>query len=590
MNETDRKILEILQRYFGAAAEPGLQDLLERIDLQGGDWLFKEGDPGDSLYFLVRGRLQALKGKGDSRILLGEVLPGDSVGEAGVLSGDPRSAGIRAIRDSLLIRLDQETFQTLAVRHPAMVLKLATHVSRLMQRNLRGTGNTQRAFGTLCLVRQHDSAEVRDGVESLVARLCKGGRGLVVSPRRLAAAGAPRDGLNADGSLSPILREWLEDREDQYPLLVYICEARDYPWARFAVRQSDITLWMADAGSQDGQLPEAQALKPAGKQALVLHHGAGAAIRNTSRWLKNQPVDFHLHCRRDHPKDLDRLVRVLSGQAVGLVLGAGAVRGLAELGVYRAMVELGIPVDWVGGSSIGSIVGAAIAMDWTPEHATAMARESFVKGKPFSDYTLPLISLIRGQRMVRLLRKNLDVAIEDLPIPFFCVSSLLDRGEVHVHEHGDLVDALRASAALPGVLPPAVVNSELVVDGAVLNNLPVDIMLTRPVSQIVAVDVSFRGTRKVDFAETPGTWALFRSRWLPFSKRYRVPSIATLIMRSTEIGTLALARERRSAADVIVSPPVRQFGMTDVKAFDAIVQVGYEEGMAELAPWWDALR
>ncbi len=590
MNETDRKIRDIVARYFGGAADPGLAGRLQRRELRGGEWLFREGEPGDSMYFLVRGRLQALAGTGDGLKLLGEVLPGDSVGEAGILTGDPRSAGIRAIRDSLLIRLDKADFQALAASHPEMVMKLASHVARLMQRNLRGTGNTQRAFGTVCLVRLHDSERVRDGVETLISRLCNGRRALVVSPRRLAAAGAPAAGFDPNGPLSPSLREWLENQEDDYPLLVYICDARNDAWARFALRQSDITLWMADAGkAPDLVLPD-PALKPAGKQALVLHHEAGRPIRNTGQWLQDRAYDFHLHRRQDHPADLDRLERILTGQAVGLVLGAGAVRGLAELGVYRAMVELGIPVDWVGGSSIGSIVGGGIAMDWTPEHATAMARESFVKGKPFSDYTLPMISLIRGQRMVRLLRKHLDVAIEDLPIPFFCVSSRLDQGEVHVHEQGDLVDALRASAALPGVLPPAVVNSELVVDGAVLNNLPVDIMLARPVKKIVAVDVSFRGTRQVDFEETPGTWALLRSRWLPFGKRYRVPGLATLIMRATEIGTLAQARERSLAADILVAPPVRHFRMTDVKAFDDIVRVGYEEGLARLAPWWSAVQ
>ncbi|MEM1411812.1 MAG: patatin-like phospholipase family protein, partial [Pseudomonadota bacterium] len=305
----------------------------------------------------------------------------------------------------------------------------------------------------------------------------------------------------------------------------------------------------------------------------------------TAAWLEGRHVDFHLHLRAGQSGDRERLERMLRGRALGLVLGAGAVRGLAELGVYKAMVELGIKADWIGGSSIGSIVGGAIARDWTPEHAIAMARESFVEGKPFSDYTVPVISLIKGRRMVRLLRKHLDVDIEDLPIPYFAVSSRLDQGEVHVHENGNLVEALRASAALPGVLPPAVVNEELVVDGAVLNNLPVDVMLRKPVGNIVAVDVSFRGTRKVEFDETPSSWAVLRSRWLPFTQRHRVPGLATLILRSTEIGTLLQARQRGAAADLLITPEVRQFGMTDVRAFDDIVQVGYETGLESLRAW-----
>lgn len=587
MSETQGKMRAILEAYFGADPDPDLVEAFGPVTLRGGEWLFREGDAGDSLYFLVRGRLQAWAGEGRHARLLGEVVPGDSVGEAGLLSGAPRSAGIRAIRDSLLIRLDQGPFEALSARHPGMVMKLAARVAELMQRNILGTGHSQRGYSTICLVRVGDSQRVRDSVEALAATLCRDRRGLALGRRRLGAAGAP-DRLEADGTLGEELRSWLADREDEHDVLLYLCDAEDSAWTRFALRQSDLTLWMADAEASPIPSAAERNLEPAGAQALVLHHAADAEIRHTGTWLESRSVDWHLHLRDARPEDRQRLERVLRGEALGLVLGAGAVRGLSELGVFKAMAELGIPVDWVGGSSIGSIVAGAIARDWDPGHAIAMARESFVRGKPFSDYTIPIISLIRGRRMVRLLRKNLDVDIEDLPIPYFCVSSRLDKGEVHVHEAGNLVEAIRASAALPGVLPPAVVDSELVVDGAVLNNLPVDVMLRKPVGPVVAVDVSFQGARKVDFQETPSSWAVLRGRWLPFAERYRVPSLATLILRATEIGTLAQARQRGAAADLLITPDVREFRMTDVKAFDAIVQRGYEAGREALEAWLES--
>lgn len=584
MNETQRKVRTILGDYFGPGFDASLEQAFVPVDLKGGEWLFREGDAGDSLYFLIRGRLQAWSGEGRNGRLLGEIVPGDSVGEAGLLSGAPRSAGIRATRDSYLVRLDKAAFEGLSSRHPGLVMKLAARVAELMQRNILGTGNSQRAYSTICLVRVGPSQRVHASAEALAASLCRERRGLALGRRRLDAAGAP-DPLESDGSLGEGLRTWLADREDEHDVLLYLCDAEDSAWTRFALRQSDLTLWMVDA--EGSPLPNAaeRSLEPAGAQALVLHHPAAADIQDTGVWLESRDVDFHLHLRDDHAEDRQRLERVLRGQAIGLVLGAGAVRGLSELGVYRAMVELGVPVDWIGGSSIGSIVAGAIARGWDPDHAIAMARESFVGGKPFSDYTVPVISLIRGRRMVRLLRKHLDVDIEDLPIPYFCVSSRLDRGEVHVHERGNLVEAIRASAALPGVLPPAVVDSELVVDGAVLNNLPVDVMLRKPVGPVIAVDVSFQGARKVDFEETPSSWAVLRGRFLPFAERYRVPSLATLILRSTEIGTLVQARQRGAAADLLITPDVRQFRMTDVKAFDAIVERGYEAGRKSLAAW-----
>ncbi len=571
----------IVRQYFGADTDSALLDLLQPVNLPGGKWLFREGDPGDALYFLIQGRLQAWAGAEGQARLLGEVRPGDSVGEAGLLAGDPRSAGIRAIRDSFLVRLDKRDFEQLARRHPDMVMKLAGHVSRLMQQNLAGAQREGRRFKTICLLTLHESDRVQRSREALVQDLLEQVGGLALCPERLVQLGAP----TAEGaSLSTDLRRWLAEQEAREPLVVFLCGTEDSAWTRFVLRQSDLVVRLADATESPIPTQAERALHAECLQLLALHH-RGETISGTAEWLSGRPIDHHFHLREGLAEDHARLVRVLAGTSVGLVLGAGAVRGLSELGVYKAMVELGIPVDWVGGSSIGSIVGGAIAMGWTPDHAIAMSRLSFVKGKPFSDYTLPVVSLIRGQRMMRLLRAQLDVAIEDLPIPYFCVSSRLDRGDVHVHQHGSLVEAIRASAALPGVLPPAVVEEELVVDGAVLNNLPVDIMRQKLVGSVVAVDVSSRHARRVDYEETPGSLAVLRGRWLPFSRRYRVPSLATLILRSTEIGSLAQARQRRANADLLISPPVSQFRMTDVKAFDPIVEVGYSHGLEALKAW-----
>jgi predicted acylesterase/phospholipase RssA/CRP-like cAMP-binding protein len=592
MSQADRKTRQIIEAYFGDSVDDEVYAALKPVQLRGGEWLFRQGDVGDALYFLVRGRLQAWAeggaGNGEPR-LLGEVLPGDSVGEAGLLSAAPRSAGIRANRDSLLMRLEKPVFDRLASQHPALVMKLAGHVANLMQRNLNGSASAQRGFNTITLVALHPGALVATVVDEVAEGLAAMAGTRRLQPDGLQAAGAPQ-GLSASaGELPEGLKQWLSDQESEFPMVVYCCQGQDDAWARFAIRQADMVVYFADATETPALTGAEQSLgdagiRPAGKRALVLVHSS-AQISGTAGWLQQRDVNFHVHIRPDRKRDVQRLLRLLSGNAVGLVLGAGAVRGLAELGVYKAMVEAGVPVDWVGGSSIGSIVGAAIAHDWPPEHAIKVARDAFVGGKPFSDYTLPIVSLIRGQRMVRLLRAAVDVNIEDLPLPFFCVSSKLDKGEVHVHRLGSVVEALRASAALPGVLPPAVVDSELAVDGAVLNNLPVDIMRLQAVSKIIAVDVSCRDHRRVDYSETPTSWAILRGRLLPFAKRYRVPSLATLILRSTEIGTLLQSRERGKLADLLINPPVRQFKLTDVRAYDQIVEAGYQQARSDLAEW-----
>jgi len=275
----------------------------------------------------------------------------------------------------------------------------------------------------------------------------------------------------------------------------------------------------------------------------------------------------------------------VSGRALGLVLAAGAARGLAHFGVYKAMHEAGLAVDWVGGTSIGAIMGACIAKGWEIDELLANGRAAFTGASPFGDYTIPLISLLRGRRFERLLEKFLSGCIEDLPIPFFAVSCNLDNGALNLHESGSLAAALRASASMAGVMPPAVVGGQLAVDGAVLNSMPVDLMQTKPVGRIVAVDLSPQKQYTVAFDRVPSPWAVLRGRLLPFARRYRVPSLMTLMLKATELGTLTRMREMGQRADLLLTPPVREFGIMDMKAYDRLVEVGYRHAQQEIASW-----
>jgi NTE family protein len=193
------------------------------------------------------------------------------------------------------------------------------------------------------------------------------------------------------------------------------------------------------------------------------------------------------------------------------------------------------------------------------------------------------MSLLRGRRMERLLKAQLDMQIEDLPIPYFCVSSMLDGTRTNVHERGALIDALRASAALPGMLPPVVVDGRLAIDGSVINSLPVDVMKEKLVGKVIAVDLSSRRDYLVDYDELPSPWAVLRGRLLPFARRHRVPGLASTLLKATEIGTMARTKELCKQADLLLQPPVGGFSMTEVKGFDRIVQVGYEHTRERLA-------
>jgi len=565
---------------------------LQTVTCRGGEWLFRQGDAADGLYLLVRGRLQvwidAPEADGSPPRLVAEVSPGETVGEIGLLSGGGRSAGIRATRDSLLLHMDAAAFDRLALRRPELTRQLAGGIAIRLRDRTAGGPAARRSLKTIALLPLDDGPAVRDLVERLSVVLAAHGPVRVLTARSPAEAGLelPR---HPGEPISPAAVDWFAAQEDANRFVLYLADSGATPWSDAALRHADLVLLVGDASRapqrRDWEATLLDAPRgPVARQALVLlHSGSPLGLLGTGAWLQGRNLDFHLHLRGGVPGDLARLVRILDGSALGLVLGGGAARGFAHLGVYKAMWEAGIAVDWVGGSSIGSVMGAAIALDLSPDEAIARARAAFVDGKPFGDLTLPVISLLRGQRMERLIGEYLGGMIEDLPLPFFCLTSTLGTGQSRLHDRGSLPAALRASVSIPGVFPPAVVDGQLTIDGGILDNLPVDRMRGRPVGRVIAVDVTGRQTYQVDYAAVPSPWALLAGRYLPFRRRYRVPGFLAVMLKAAEIGTMQAAREAGRRADLLIRPDVNRFSLTDVEPFEAIVAAGYEGGLSALA-------
>jgi predicted acylesterase/phospholipase RssA/CRP-like cAMP-binding protein len=568
-------------RFFGPSGPAEVQALLAEfrpVELPGGAWLFRQGDPADALFLVARGRLQVWgEAEPDAAPrLLAELGGGESIGEVGLLTGGTRTAGVRAIRDSVLLRLDRDAFLRLAAGHPALVLSVTTQVAERL-RDRTAAGST-----------------VARGLENLAVMPLGRAPAVDLLAARLAAALEVHDSaLHLDARWGgtrgeSALAEGLYEEEARHRFVVLEAEPRRSAWSEFCRRHADVLIFVGDAAQTPSAGPWAsrEREEPAGvRRILVLVH-PGDEISGTARWLAALPADQVHHVRAGSAaRDLARLARVLAGEALGLVLGGGAARGFAHVGVFRALEEAGLCVDWVGGSSIGAVFAATVAHDWTPERIGVLARRAFVEEKPLGDFTLPLVSLLRGRRLRRLVLQHFGGDIEDLPIPYFCVSSHLDRGELLVHERGPLWRAIRASVALPGVLPPAVVDGSLAIDGGILNNLPVDVMRERPVGRVIGVDLSSPRERRVDYDEVPGPFQILRSRLLPFGRRPRAPNILSLMMKSSLVASAAHSRAMHRRADLVLTPPVGSFGLLDVRAFDRIVAVGYEHARERLAAW-----
>jgi len=243
-----------------------------------------------------------------------------------------------------------------------------------------------------------------------------------------------------------------------------------------------------------------------------------------------------------------------------------------------------LTIDAVGGTSIGAIIAAAFALEWTDADLVARLRRSFVDSNPLNDYTLPLVSLVSGRKVTNLLKREFGtLAIEDVPLPFFCVSSNRSTGQLAVHRRGELWRWLRASVAIPGVLPPVIHDREIFVDGATINNLPVDVMRDAGVGHVIGVDVGADRvfTSDSDVADVPPFWNLFE--W--FRGRKRRVSILQILWRAGMINSAGNRAARQELSDLLLQPPLTQIDMLNWKAFDRAIEAGYGYAQRRIADW-----
>lgn len=252
------------------------------------------------------------------------------------------------------------------------------------------------------------------------------------------------------------------------------------------------------------------------------------------------------------------------------------------------MEERGIPVDMIGGTSMGSIIAAGYSMGIGPEELTATSKRLFARHRPFKEYTLPLVSVLRGLRLDRMLREQLgQTQIEDLWIGYFCVSADLTAAEARVHTSGSLFTAVRSSISIPGILPPVIVGDRMLVDGGVVNNLPGDVMRGLSRGTLIAVDVAPQRDVEVPVGLTdyPSPWRIVWSGLWPFGPRRRIPAIPQILFRTTMLGSIQRINSVKAITDFYLRPPVEEFGMLEFDAIDRIVDAGYRHARDQMAGW-----
>ncbi len=567
------------------------------LRLPGGETLFRQGDQPECFYAVVHGRLQVLiQSEGAGPRIVRHIGRGTCVGETSLLTGERHSATVRALRDSELVRLPQKTLTRLLERHP----QAATELAKTLARRLRQSSAAKAArpgVTTIAVVPGDQGGRQAHFAERLVDALAKtGGSTLHLSSDRLdGCLGAGVSLTPFDGLSNSRIVDWLNDQEDRYSYILFECDPGPTVWTHRCLRQADLILIVhsAEADPEPGEIEARLLSEQIGgavrKELVLLHRERAARPVGTSRWLEVRRVEAHHHVRIEQTADYERLARLITGHSVSLVLSGGGARGFAHIGVIRAIRESGLPIDLVGGTSMGSIIAGQYAMGLDPAQMIEMSRKGFVGIAPHRDKTIPIIALITGRRLTRMLKMMFgQIQIEDLWLKFFCVSANLTRAQMMVHQDGPLWLWTRASVAVPGAIPPVVLqNGDLLVDGGILNNLPADVVGTLAQGAVIAVDVCARTdlTTNVGARSSFSGWKLLWGRLNPFARRVSVPNIFNVLTRATMLNTLSKIDTVKRQADLYIHVPTEGVSIFDWNSINQIVDIGYRCAVGCIEDW-----
>ncbi|CEP21454.1 K07001 [Cyberlindnera jadinii] len=609
-----------------------LDSALEWIQLDGGETLFKQGTSANGIYIILSGRFRSINEDPFTKeiTMMREYSKGESFGEVEVLTAAKRSSTFVAVRESEAARIPRTLFEILCLENPSIMIKVSRIVAHTVKEEAHRVDSMfQRTLKTITILPKTQGIPVTEFASKLIQSL----KNIGVSVIGLDQSSTLNYlGKYAFDKLSTLRQSgFFSDLEERYEIVVYIADTSvNSSWTSTCIQQGDCILLLADALS-DPAVGEYERLllktrTMAHTELVLLHPEKFVAPGLTAKWLKSRIwVHSHHHIQLTHKNlavgthndhmtfadnirstvetftskymninhkkfytsslphknDFMRLARLLSGQAVGLVLGGGGARGFSHLGVLRALQENGIPIDIIGGTSIGAFIGGLYAKDYdlVPIYGRAkkFAGRIGSSWRLLSDLTIPITSYTTGHEFNRGIWKSFgDSRIEDFWIPYFCNSTNITNSCMEIHTSGFAWRFIRASMSLAGLLPPMTHDGSMLLDGGYVDNLPVEEMKKRGVSIVFAVDVGSVDDRTpMKYGDSlSGLWNLV-NRWNPFSSYPNVPAMSEIQLRLCYVASVNALEKAKSTPGVIyLRPPIENYATLDFGKFDEIYNVG----------------
>jgi lysophospholipid hydrolase len=601
---------------------------LDWINYESGRAIYRQGDKSDCTYIVLSGRLRSVITRPNGKKeLVGEYGKGDLVGLVEVITQTPRSTTIMAVRDSELAKLPDGLVEAIKIKYPVVVTRLIHLLGHRLLGSLQKPGSqslsaaeigsrpTGSNFSTVALLSVTDEVPLQAFTMELYHALTSIGAVSHLTSELIRKSLGPT-ALEKQSEYR--LCSWLAQQEDQHRIVLYQCDAHFSAWTQRCIRQADCILIVALAdqepsvGHVEKQL-EHLAIRTQ-KELVLLHKPDSLKPRDTVQWLNIRSwcsSHHHIRCpkrmftKRSVSKtkeiyaslftnppsihsDFSRLARFLTGTSIGLVLGGGGARGAAHVGMIKAITEAGIPIDLVGGVSIGAFMGALWCLENNvttfTQKARAWSHSMTSYWRQILDLTYPVTAMFTGDAFNRSISEVFgERLIEDLWLPYFTITTDITSSCLRIHRYGSLWRYVRSSMSLSGYLPPLCdpIDGHLLLDGGYVNNLPADVMReVMGAETILAIDVGSQDdTDMTNYGDTLSGWWLLWKRWNPFSIPVRVPNLPEIQSRLAYVSCVKLLEEvKQSDYCTYIRPPIDKYKTLQFGSFDEIMDVGYSHG------------
>uniref|UniRef100_A0A671NPR1 lysophospholipase n=1 Tax=Sinocyclocheilus anshuiensis TaxID=1608454 RepID=A0A671NPR1_9TELE len=561
---------------------------LDWTALEAGRAVYRQGDKSDSTFIVLSGRLRSVIMKDDGKKeLAGEYGRGDLIGVVEALSHLNRATTVHAVRDSELAKLPEGALNSIKRKYPQVVTRLIHLLGKKILGNMQqvngplsgvcfkwDAGNPAANLSTVAILPVSEEVPLTAFTLELQHALS------AIGPTLLLTSDIIRQHLGVaalDSVHEYRLSSWLGQQEDIHRIVLYQSDSSLTPWTQRCIRQADCII-IVGVGEQEptvGELErmlESSAVR-AQKQLVLLHREDGPPPRGTAEWLNMRSwISRHLHLscphrvfsRRSLPKlremyqrvfekppdrhsDFSRLARILTGNAIALVLGGGGARGCSQVGIIRALSEAGIPVDLIGGTSIGSLIGALYAEERSVSRMTVRARQWAM----ISDLTYPVTSMFTGASFNSSISGIFqDKQIEDLWISYFNITTDITASSMRAHTDADTARSMGAKL-------------------------------------VIAVDVGSQDeTDLTNYGDSLSGWWLLWKRLNPLSEKVKVLNMAEI---QTRLAYVCSVRQLEMVKDSdyceYLRPPIDRYGTLDFGKFDEIADVGYQHGKTVFDVW-----